>query len=148
MGERFLKLAVVYGLSGMVLGSIMGISGNFANRDVHAHIGLLGWLSMAVMGICYRVFPALARSRLATAHFWLFNLGLPVMLAGLWAIVPGQADKGEPLAGIGASGIMLGMASFAINVWRNCAAGELPGRKAVRTAGVAVTANTPVAEAG
>lgn len=148
MSERFLKLAVVYGLSGMVLGSVMGISGNFANRDVHAHIGLLGWLSMAIMGICYRVFPGLQRSRLATAHFWLFNLGLPVMLAGLWAIVHDEAAKGEPLAGMGASGIMLGMACFAINVWRNCSDGELAGRSEARAGAVTTAAAAPIADAG
>ena len=148
MSERFLKLAVIYGLSGMILGSVMGMTSNFANRDVHAHIGLLGWVSMAIMGICYRVFPALARSRLATAHFWFYNIGVPVMLAGLWAIIHDRAATGEPLAGMGATSIMLGMLCFAINVWRNCAASEPAGQKAVRSAAARSTAVFPAVEAG
>lgn len=144
MGERFLKLAVIYGLSGMIMGSVMGMTSNFADRDVHAHIGLLGWVSMAIMGLSYRAFPALARSRLATAHFWLYNIGVPVMLTGLWCIIHERAALGDPLAGIGATNIMLGMLCFAINVWRNCTA-DRPAQQAVE---VRRAVQVPAAEAG
>jgi cbb3-type cytochrome oxidase subunit 1 len=142
MSERFLKLAVVYGLSGMILGTIMGISNDFGSRDVHAHIGLLGWVSMALMGLCYRAFPALARSPLATAHFWFYNAGVPTMLAGLWAIVHERAGLGEPLAGLGATCIMTGMLCFAVNVWRNCGS-----RETGRETGISPAART-LARAG
>lgn len=119
MSIRFLRSAVVYALAGLGLGIYMAASQRFELRPVHGHALLGGWLSMAVMALIYRAFPAMNDRLLAPAHFWLHSLGLPVMLAGVAAIHSGQADSGEPLAGIGSVIFALGLAAFAINVWRN-----------------------------
>jgi cbb3-type cytochrome oxidase subunit 1 len=36
---------------------------------VHAHLNLLGWASLALFGIVYRLYPELAARRLAAVHF-------------------------------------------------------------------------------
>lgn len=119
MDTKFLKIAVFYALLGIGMGVVMGASGNFVDKSVHAHFNLLGWLSMAVMGLCYRVLPELSVSRLAPAHFWLHNLGLPVLMAGVFSIVHGRPELGEPLAGIGSIIVAAGFFCFALNVWLN-----------------------------
>lgn len=65
MGNRFLRLAVIYVLLGVTLGIVMAASHNFTFRPVHAHLNLLGWASMALFGLWYRSAPAAAETRLA-----------------------------------------------------------------------------------
>ncbi|WP_019646703.1 hypothetical protein [Novispirillum itersonii] len=119
MSTLFLRSAVVYALFGIMLGIQMAATQQFDARPVHAHALLAGWLSMAVMGVMYKVFPALKHRVLGPAHFWLHSIGLPVMLAGVFAIHRGQADIGEPIAGIGSMVFAVGIIAFAVNVWRH-----------------------------
>lgn len=119
MSIRFLRSAAVYAVLGLGLGIYMAASQQFSLRPVHAHALLGGWLSMAVMGLIYKAFPAMNDRFLAPAHFWLHNLGLPVMLVGVAAIHSGRADSGEPLAGVGSVLFAFGVVAFTVNLWRN-----------------------------
>src|SRR5262245_14050657 len=76
MTIRLIKLAVIYLVIGMTLGISMGITHDFLFRAVHAHVNLLGWASLALAGLVFHVFPDLARTRLATVWFWLYNLSM------------------------------------------------------------------------
>lgn len=78
MGLRFIKIAVVYLLVGTSLGVYMGMKEVFTLAPVHAHLNLLGWVSLALIGIVYHLYPAAAETRLARIHFWIHNLVLPV----------------------------------------------------------------------
>jgi hypothetical protein len=119
LGVRCLKLAALYALIGIAIGIAMSASHDFSQRTLHAHANLAGWVSLAVMGLAYLVLPALAKSRLAQAHFWLHNLGLPVLLAGVYLIYAGRPETGESFAKIGSMVTALGFLCFALNVWRN-----------------------------
>lgn len=112
------KLAVLYLIIGVALGLHMAKSGNHGMYPVHAHINLLGWVSMALFGLIYRQFPALAGNRLARAHFWLYNLALPVNMATLYMYLGGNADI-EPVLGVASMVLGLAIAIFAINVLKN-----------------------------
>jgi len=83
MTIRLIKLAVLYLAAGMSLGIFMGISNDFLLRPVHAHVNLLGFAVLAVAAFVFHAFPDLARTRLATAWFWLYNVAMPVGLAAL-----------------------------------------------------------------
>jgi len=119
MSARFLKIAVFYLVLGIGLGIFMAATHQFENRAVHTHINLAGWASLAIMAFAYRVFPMLERSKLASAHFWLHNLGLPVMVLGIFGIYNGQPQIGEAMASIGSTVVALGILAFATNVWRH-----------------------------
>ena len=69
MGNRFLRVAVIYVLLGVTLGIGMAGSHNYAFAPVHAHLNLLGWASMALFGLWYRSAPAAGETRLAKVHF-------------------------------------------------------------------------------
>jgi hypothetical protein len=127
MGLRFIKIAVVYLFGGACLGLAMGISGKFVLAPVHAHLLLLGWASLALAGVVYHLYPAAATTRLATLHFWLHNLGLPVFMAGLAAMLTGT-DAALPVTAGGATTVLVGLALFALNVLLNVRAGQAATR--------------------
>ena len=117
MSERFIKIAALSLVFGAGLGMYMGMSQDFSLTPVHAHVLLAGWLTLAMAGVVYRAYPAAAGTRLAVAHFWLHNLGLPVFMAGLGLMVTGKATL-EPVIAAGASAVLMGLVCLAINLWR------------------------------
>lgn len=117
LGNTFLRIAIVYALIGMVLGAVMGMSGNHTQAPTHAHVNLLGWVSMFLFGLYYRFNSAAADLGLAKWHFWVMNLGLVVMLAALALFMAGNTAA-EPVLGIASLVVLLGMVLFAVVVWR------------------------------
>lgn len=52
-GVLWIKAAVVYFIMGVGLGIYMGASGDHLYVPVHAHFNLLGWASLALVGLIY-----------------------------------------------------------------------------------------------
>jgi cbb3-type cytochrome oxidase subunit 1 len=116
MGARFLKVAVVYFVIGVVFGMYMGIAQQFQMSSVHAHINLLGWVSLALAGVVYVLFPKAGASVLGKLHFWLHNIGLPLMVIGLYVEIAGLASV-TALISIGGLVAIIGIILFAVNVF-------------------------------
>ncbi|MDA0704902.1 MAG: hypothetical protein O3A96_16940 [Proteobacteria bacterium] len=123
--NRYFRVAVIYSLIGMSWGIFMGMSGDHSTFPAHAHLNLLGWVSMAIYGAVYRLCPSAAGGTLPRVHFWIANIGLIVMVPGIALIQYGD-PLGEPLAIAGSLVTLLSMIVFAITVWR----GALEGRAA------------------
>ena len=83
MGSRLIKISAIYFVIGVSLGLYMSIVHSYVLTSVHVHINLLGWVSLALAGIIYTLFPDLASTKLAKIHFWLHNITLPIMMLGL-----------------------------------------------------------------
>jgi len=83
VSNNFLRLGVLSALVGMTLGVWMGANQDFVLRPVHAHINLLGFASMMLFGLFYRVFPAAGRGWLPMAHFALSVLGFLILMPSL-----------------------------------------------------------------
>ena len=126
----FLRIAVVYVIAGMALGIFMAMSDDHTQMPTHAHVNLMGWASMALYAVVYRVWPEAARSRLAVWHFWTANLGTLVAVAGVAGIMAGHEDAFGPIAGIGSILALIGMLLFALIVYTRVG---LTGADAVRT---------------
>jgi hypothetical protein len=118
VGLTWFRISVVYFSIAVTLGVIMGASGDHSLFPLHAHINLLGWVSMALMGLIYRHFLEAGQNRLAKAHFWLYNLGLPVMLVSLAAKLKGYAQI-EPILGISSIVVASGVVLFTVNLLLN-----------------------------
>jgi len=88
---------------------------------VHSHVLLLGWATLAITGVVYLILPRCADTPLAAGHFWLHNLGLPVMMASLAAEALGE-PRAEPLIGIGSILVVVGLGLLTVNVLRNAGA--------------------------
>lgn len=78
-----IRMAFLYLLMGMVLGVVMGASGDFSLRPVHAHMNLLGWAVPAVAALIARGHAELMEHRLFKAFCWLYSLAVPFTLASL-----------------------------------------------------------------
>ena len=114
----WLKLAVVYLIVGVSVGFAMGASGNFSLRSVHSHLILLGWVTLALAGLIYKVYPDAGASRLARIHFWLHNLALPPMMAALAALTLGHPNA-VPFLAVSQTLVVAGLLAFCWNVFAN-----------------------------
>jgi hypothetical protein len=117
-GVLWIKAAVIYFMLGIGLGIYMGASGDHLLVPVHAHFNLLGWASLALVGLIYHQFPVAGSHRLATIQFWLHNLGLLTAMALLVAILRGNSSL-EPVIGVASIVIGASVVLFAINVFQN-----------------------------
>ena len=112
-------IAAFYFALAVAMGVYMGASQDHSLLQVHTHFNLLGWVSLALIGGIYQLNPKLAETRMAKAHFWLHNIGMPLMLLGVGMIYSGgPMEIAEPLAGIFSVVTMLGVFAFCINLWR------------------------------
>lgn len=116
---HFYVSAAVYVLAGMVLGIVMSASRDHSFAGAHAHLNLVGWVTMALFGVYYHLVPSAAASRLAKVHF-------AVATAGLWFMIPGiaLAIRGvtEVPVIVGSLLTLLSMAIFVATVFRSRAA--------------------------
>ncbi|MEK3888725.1 cytochrome-c oxidase [Bacillus sp. FSL K6-3431] len=119
MGRKLIKISVVYFLIGISFGLYMSIFHVFSLATVHVHVNLLGWMSLAIAGILYILFPKLAKTSAAKAHFWLHNLGLPIMMIGIALAILDVSPVFFPIATIGGVITVIGIYCFGYNVLRN-----------------------------
>ncbi len=118
VGKAYLKIAVVYFTIGVLAGLTMGIIHDFRFSSVHAHVNLLGWVSMALFGVIYHLYPNAANSKLAKTQFWLHNIGVPVMLGGIALQILGVSAALPPTI-IGSIIVVIGVILFTINVFKH-----------------------------
>jgi hypothetical protein len=114
VSARFFGSAIIYGILGMILGNIMGLTQDHSQLTTHAHLLLIGWVSFAIFGFFYHQFPARAGSLPARLHFWLAQASYIVLIIGLYFIFAGNPEAGDPLAGIGSLAYLLSMLLFAV----------------------------------
>jgi cbb3-type cytochrome oxidase subunit 1 len=117
VSDRFLQLGVLFALVGMGLGVWMGKTENFTLAPVHAHINLLGWVSMLLYGLIYRAVPRAAEGVLPVVHFWLSTLSLLAMIPCLALLLLGDTALAVPL-GMASIALWLSMLLFAVIVFR------------------------------
>lgn len=92
----FFLAAVLCVTGGMVWGLQMGISGDHSMTGAHVHLNLVGWATMALFGVYYRLTPQAARGWLPRVHAILAIGGVAVMVGGLYLVFSG----GSPVAAI------------------------------------------------
>lgn len=80
---RFIRAGALFGLLGAYLGSHMAGAGSYALRPIHAHILLVGWLSLFVYGLFYRVFK-ITSPKLVAVHGWTAIIGAIGLTAGMY----------------------------------------------------------------
>lgn len=111
------RLAVLFILVGMTMGIVMAASGNHAIMPAHAHLNLLGWVSLFLFGIYYERRPALDASRLALIQVWVWSLGTVVLTIAVAAIHLGYPSA-DPFAGLASLIVIAAMLLFGYFVFR------------------------------
>lgn len=81
--KRLIRVAAIFGLVGAVLGSHMAGAGSLAFRPVHAHILVVGWLSLFAWGVYYKT-HAVKSAKLIAAQGWTGIIGSIGLSTGLW----------------------------------------------------------------
>jgi len=104
----FMLVAALCVTGGMMWGIHMAISGNHILAPAHAHLNLVGWVTMGLFGLYYHNVPTAAGKLLAKVHFAVAIVGVVLMIPG---IVLALQEKGEALA---AAGSILTLASMLI----------------------------------
>lgn len=110
--RAWFRVAVVYFAAAVALGIVMGASGDHTLTAVHAHLNLLGWVTMTLFALIGMAHPAITEGRLATTQFWLHNTGVPVMLGALAMRLKGN-EAAEPVIGLASIVVGAGVALFA-----------------------------------
>jgi hypothetical protein len=100
---KFLLLASIMFTAGVSLGFVMAMRHDFTLAPVHAHINLVGWASLSLFGIVYKLYPEMARSRLAALHFILAAPAAVMFPAGIALSIL----YGQPLVAIVAASLWL-----------------------------------------
>jgi len=111
----YIAIGIVYLVTGMVLGIVMGIRQDFQLAPVHAHLNLVGFVSHSVFGLVHRAWPALRAGAIAGVQFWLFVLGTPLFVAGIAISILGGMIW---LAVIGSILVLLGALLFLVMMLR------------------------------
>lgn len=115
------RAAVVFLAVGMTWGMIMGISQDHSAMPAHAHLNLLGWVSLFLMGLYYRLHPSLDGTRIALAQVCLWTICSIVHPAGMGLVLRGHMIGG-PMIGLGSVQLLLSLALLGWQVFRGEAA--------------------------
>lgn len=75
--------AVLMVVAGMIWGIIMAISNDHSAMPAHAHLNLLGWVSLFLFGIFYHLHPAVDRSKAAIAQVAVWIIGTVILTIGV-----------------------------------------------------------------
>jgi len=119
------RLAVLSVIAGIAMGIGMAASQDHSIMPAHAHLNLLGWVSLFLFGIYYERRPALDASRLAMIQVVLWSIGTVVLTIAVAAIHLGYTAA-DPVAGIASFIVLAAMLIFAYFVFRPTRAVE-PG---------------------
>ncbi len=117
------RVSVLFAIVGMFWGLQMGITEDHSAFPAHAHLNLLGWVSLFLFGVYYHLHPSLERSRLALAQVWIWIVGTIVMAIGVGLVHTGH-DSGNPFAAAGSIVVILAMLMFAWLVYRTEFSGQ------------------------
>jgi hypothetical protein len=111
------KAAVLFAMTGMAMGIAMAATHDHSVFPAHAHLNLLGWVSLFLIGIYYRLNPPLDISRAALVQVVVWILGTIVLTIGVAAIYLGY-PAAEPIAIVGSLIVFADMLLFAVLVFR------------------------------
>ncbi|TNE37139.1 MAG: hypothetical protein EP347_09000 [Alphaproteobacteria bacterium] len=121
IGRAFLVMGSLYIVVGVALGIHMGSSGDHSQAPTHAHINLLGFVSMMVFGFAYHLFPKMQDGVLSKVHFWIHQTMVPIILVNLFLLVNGTTspENAEPIFMITEPIVWAGYVIFAYLIFKH-----------------------------
>ena len=81
--KLLLVFAGIFGLIGSLMGAHMAGSGSYALRPIHAHILVVGWLSLFSWSVFYKVFDV-EYNALSKFHVWSAIIGTSGLVIGMF----------------------------------------------------------------
>ena len=120
--KAFIRASLLWFAAGIVLGVAMAVQPTWVvYRPAHAHMNVVGFLTMLVFGVGYQLLPRLfghpLHSRtLAIWHLFLANLGLGGMVLG-FLLQPHGISLGRWVTAAGGTTFALGALFWVWNLW-------------------------------
>ena len=106
-------------LIGMCWGIHMGASENMVTMPAHAHLNLLGWVTLSIYGTFYALTRQTLVARLAWANYAASTLGLVVMIPSLALFLSHGNDPAYiPFMSVGEILSVAGLLLFAVSAAR------------------------------
>ena len=93
------RAAVLMVIAGMIWGIVMAISQDHSTLPAHAHLNLLGWVSLFLFGIYYHLHPTVDLNPLATRQVWVWIVATIILTIGVGLVHSGHAI-GDPIAAV------------------------------------------------
>lgn len=125
MGERmprvsatFFFTATLFLLGGMSLGIWMGIHQDFRMAAAHAHINLVGWVTMALYGTFYALTAKTMRPKLAWTNYGVSTLGAAIQGPSLACLLVYGEKPWLPILATGEMITAAGLLIFLVSAWR------------------------------
>jgi cytochrome c oxidase cbb3-type subunit 1 len=121
--KAFIRSSLLWFVAGITLGIAMTMHPAWViYRPAHAHMNVVGFLTMLVFGVGYQLLPrlfghSLHAPRFAIAHLYLANLGLLGLVIG-FIVRPHQASAGMWLSSGGGVLYGVGVVLWVWNLWR------------------------------
>jgi len=81
--KTLLRFSALFAVLGAFIGSHMAGAGSLAFKTVHAHILVVGWLTLFAWAVYYKIFTP-AKTIVATLHVWSAIIGAIGLTAGMW----------------------------------------------------------------
>ena len=113
-----MTLASINLVIGMSLGIYMGIQHDHTLAPVHAHLNLIGWVSLFIVGLFYKLHPN-ARGNLVYIQVATLIHGYPQFAGGLAGVFLIGEEFFFPIVVSGSVMLLFSMIMFSIVVWRN-----------------------------
>jgi cbb3-type cytochrome oxidase subunit 1 len=82
--HAFFGAAAFYAMVGVSWGLTMSITKHHETYSAHAHLNLLGWVSLALMGTFYALLGEGVPNWVKLTNFVLSNVGVTCMISGLY----------------------------------------------------------------
>jgi cbb3-type cytochrome oxidase subunit 1 len=112
--NAFFLMAAIYILIGTCWGMYMSVTHDFSTSPAHAHLNLLGFMSLSIMGAFYALLGRDTPGWLVKANFFLNNVGVVSMITALTLVFTQKATIPQvtPLFMLGGPLIILGFGCF------------------------------------
>ncbi|WP_217587266.1 hypothetical protein [Lentibacillus saliphilus] len=115
--KLLLRISALFAFGGAYLGSHMAGAGGYEFKSIHAHILVVGWLSLFAWAVYYKVFTP-ANKVLATIHVWSAIIGSIGLTTGMWLyfVKPFGIEGAFPLVTfiVGGSVLLLSFLVFVV----------------------------------
>jgi hypothetical protein len=80
--RTYVAMGLLWAVAGMLLGLWMGIAADNSLKVVHVAMMVVGFTTLAMYGVLYRLWPSLQKAPLARVQFWISTLGAAGIVVG------------------------------------------------------------------
>lgn len=117
ISRMYFITAICFLVAGILVGLQMSIAHDYAATGAHAHINLLGWVTMAIFGTFHALNPRGAGTRLAKVQYYVYTGGVIVMTPALYLLLTGNPAL-EPVVAVSSLAVFAGVLMFAAIIFR------------------------------